>query len=83
MFNEKGGRLKAHTLFIQRVLYSPISHSNEHRLHILLHAPVIYYTFLTSYFQIPVAQFSLYNCKFIHSLQAVVTVFVQSQFEVG
>ena len=33
MFNEKG----AHTLFIERVLYFPISHSNEHRLHILLY----------------------------------------------
>ena len=31
----KGVRLKAHTLFIGRVLYFPISHSNEHRLHII------------------------------------------------
>ena len=37
MFNEWGVRLKAHTLFIERVLYLPISHSNEHRLHILYH----------------------------------------------
>ena len=32
--NKKGIRLKAHTLFIRRVLYIPISHSIEHRLHI-------------------------------------------------
>ena len=30
-----GVRLKAHTLFIERVLYFTISHSIEHRLHIL------------------------------------------------
>ena len=38
MFTEQGVRLKAHTLFIERVLYFPISHSNEHRLHIFSHA---------------------------------------------
>ena len=32
---EQGVRLKAHTLFIGRGLYFHISHSNEHRLHIL------------------------------------------------
>ena len=38
MFHEKSVRLKAHTLFIERVLYFPhiqISHSNEHRLHVI------------------------------------------------
>ena len=34
MFHEQSVRLKAHTLFVERVLYFPISHSNEHRLHI-------------------------------------------------
>ena len=33
-FNEWGVRLKAHTSFVERVLYFPISHTNEHRLHI-------------------------------------------------
>ena len=38
MSYEKGVHLKAHTLFIGRVLYFPISHSNEHRCidHLLL-----------------------------------------------
>ena len=35
MFHESSVRLKAHTLFMKRVLYFPISHSNEHRLHIV------------------------------------------------
>ena len=34
MSKEQGVRLKAHTLFLGRVLYFPIPHSNEHRLHI-------------------------------------------------
>ena len=34
--DEQGVRLKAHTLFIGQVLYFPISHSNEHRLLILV-----------------------------------------------
>ena len=34
-FNEQVVRLKAYTLFIERVLYFPISHSNGHRLHIV------------------------------------------------
>ena len=35
MSNEQGTRLKAHTLFIGQVLYLSMSHSNEHRLHII------------------------------------------------
>ena len=35
MFKEYGVRLKVHTLFLGRVLYFPIPHSNEHRLHII------------------------------------------------
>ena len=42
MSNNQGVRLKAHTLIIVRVLYFPISHSNEHRLHIV----IIYYSFV-------------------------------------
>ena len=32
MSKEQGVRLKAHTLFLGRVLYFPIPHSNEHRI---------------------------------------------------
>ena len=35
-FNEQGVRLKAHTLFIEHVLYLPISHLNEPRLYVLV-----------------------------------------------
>ena len=31
MSNEQGVRLKAHTLFIERMLYFPVSHSYEYR----------------------------------------------------
>ena len=34
MSKKKSVRLKAHTSFLGRVLYFPIPHSNEHRLHI-------------------------------------------------
>ena len=33
MFNEKNGRLQNHNIFIERVLYFPISHLNKYRLH--------------------------------------------------
>ena len=36
--NERDFRLKAHILFIGRVLFFPISHSNEHRFHIISHS---------------------------------------------
>ena len=46
MSTEQGVRLnmlKVHTLFIRRVLYLPISHSNEHGLHIVTpHMSVVF-----------------------------------------
>ena len=36
-----GTCLKAHTLLIERVLYFPTAHSNEHRLHIFIHLFII------------------------------------------
>ena len=35
IFAEYGAHLRAHTVSIGRVLYFPLAHSNEHRLHII------------------------------------------------
>ena len=67
MFNEQGVCLMAHTLFIERVLYFPVSPWSEHRLHIFQDYPCLRIIKVkVGYYA---GQLSLLSCSLAYSFQ--------------